>query len=54
MAINVFGVLIWCGLAHCSPIRRAREIAYFPCFRLTGTLDRGMGAHEALTLPRVR
>ena len=23
MAINVFGVLIWCGLGHCSPIRRA-------------------------------
>jgi hypothetical protein len=37
MAINVFGVLIWCGRGHCSPIRRAS--AKLPIFllRLSGT-----------------
>ena len=35
MAINVFGVLIWCGIGHCSPIRRACAklailLSYYP------------------------
>jgi hypothetical protein len=60
MAINVFGVLIWCALAHCSPIRRASAklailISYYPAASfIRHTLDRGMGVQEALTLARVR
>ena len=37
MAINVFGVLIWCGLAHCSPIRRACAKLPILLLRLSGT-----------------
>ena len=37
MAINVFGVLIWRGLAHCSPIRRAHAKLPIVLLRLSGT-----------------
>jgi hypothetical protein len=46
MAINVFGVLIWCTWSGWSPIRRSREIACSPP-RLSGTLERGMCVLEA-------
>lgn len=40
MEINVFGVLIWRGLAHCSPNSPSvREIAYCPASFIRHTLD---------------
>jgi hypothetical protein len=63
MAINVFGVLIWCGLGHCSPIRRACAklpilllsccVVYPAHARLrdgrTGSTDAGTGAVRLVT-----
>lgn len=40
MAINVLGVLIWCGLGHCSPNSPSdREIAFCPASFIRHMLD---------------